>query len=448
MSDIYLTYFFLFILACLSSIPLWIYLRRKDADFFEPVYLSTAYFCLLFIVRPVFDLALGSDFIGPAPILDMPTAEAFNKGLLYLIPCFILFLVGYYSRAGRTAARALPEVPASWSIPKFRLYAPLFVLTGILSYYFLVAHFGGMNYYISNKQETLTAGGQGYYLAGLSLLFQVFIVGFTITLKDGKERFSTYAVMLPIVLVIGFLSGAKELFLLPVFSVLITINYLKKKVRPLVFVLIASVFMAVVVPVFNTYRHINDFFELQTKVEELVERTDPEKMARDSMGRFYGIDSVAIIIRDTPGVMDYQYGKTLLPVALFWIPRQIWSEKPVVSFGKVFGATYLHEWFFNTGTAASPTILGEAYINWHLAGMMLTALVFGVVLRASYEYLIINNRGGPAVFIFSCVFLYLFKFWEMDFSIFDNLFVSIASCALFIFLMGGKRREAQEEGHV
>jgi hypothetical protein len=137
-----------------------------------------------------------------------------------------------------------------------------------------------------------------------------------------------------------------------------------------------------------------------------------EFVIRHGMSRFYGIDSLTLIVRDTPATMDYQYGQTIYPLFVAWIPRQIWEDKPIVSFGKVFAEEYLGDFFAGTGVSGSPTLLGEAYLNWHVIGMLAVAFLSGVLVRTVYLWLVHENFGAPAIFVYSQIFLYLFTFWE------------------------------------
>lgn len=163
------------------------------------------------------------------------------------------------------------------------------------------------------------------------------------------------------------------------------------------------------------------------------------------MSRFYGIDSLTLIVRDTPKVMDFQHGKTIAPIFVAWIPRQLWEDKPTISFGKVFAEKYLGWYFAGTSTSASPTVLGEAYLNWQLPGLLLVALFSGVIIRMAYAWLIQRNFGMPAVFLYSQVFLYLFMFWEA--SIAGLLAERVAALAMLLAMVFsvGLRHESDEK---
>lgn len=155
------------------------------------------------------------------------------------------------------------------------------------------------------------------------------------------------------------------------------------------------------------------------------------------MSRFYGIDSLTLIVRDTPKVMDFQHGKTIAPLFVAWVPRQLWEDKPTISFGKVFAEKYMGQHFAGTGTSASPTVLGEAYLNWHLPGLLLVAFLSGVILRVVYAWLIQRNFGVPAVFLYSQIFLFLFMFWEASIAgLLAERIASLAILMVLVFMIG------------
>jgi hypothetical protein len=446
MSDILLTRFLLVILTFLTMLPLFAYRRRNGGDLFEPIYWASAYFFLLFVLRPIYDLTLGSEILGEPPF-NKATASAFNLGLLYLVPCFLVFLIGYYSKFGVALSRTLPALRGSWSTRKFLFFAPMVFGVGLLSWFLLIHYQGGFSYYVSHKHETLTGEGISYLMSGISLVSLIYVVSLTRYLIDRKGGFTTFVILFPTVLIIGFLTGSKGHFLIPLLVTLIAVHYLRKRIRVrhiLIFVIL--VFLSF--PIFNVYRSINDVSELVDVLEKLGPSVNAELFIRHAMSRYQGIDSLTYVIRDTPDVMSYQLGTTVWPVFIAWVPRQLWPDKPIVSFGKIFGETYFREFFMGTGTAPSVTILGEAYINWHVGGMLWTALFCGVFLRSVYEYLIRRNSTVLSVFVYGAIFPYLFMIWEFDYIwLISIVFITVVSALLLVALMGDCGLSEKTEGN-
>lgn len=440
--------------AAICLLPFVAALRARRGDLFEPVYWASAYFFLLFVLRPLYDLTLGSEFLGKLPF-DRATSEAFNRGMLYAFFSFCLFLVAYYSNLGARLANRLPSLPLTWNGRAVSFAWPLLLGLGFVFYFTLVHSFGGWNYYVCNKQETLTAPGQGYLLLGVSLISIAFTLKLTQSLESGGRAYLAYGLLLPILLVIGFFSGSKGTFLIPLFVAIVATFYLRGNVR-FRHIMSLMLFVFLMFPIFNTYRHHSCSEQMLPKVQILPKvqvssnaqgtldaQLMPEVLIRHAMSRFYGIDSLTIIIRDTPESMAFQHGKTIFPLLVAWIPRQLWEDKPTISFGKVFAEEYLGQFFGGTGVSASPTLLGEAYLNWHLPGMLLVALLSGVVIRTAYIWLTKRNFGAPAVFVYAQFFIFFFAFWEA--SIAGLLAERIATLIILltlVFLIGKRAQSA------
>lgn len=432
MDSLGMTYALIGTVAVVCLFPFFVALRSKSADLFEPVCWAAAYFSLLFVLRPLYDLTLGSEFLGEAPF-DQPTGDAFNLGLMYALLSFCVFLGGYYSNLGAILARSFPRLPTGWNGSRARIAWPLLLGVGFLSYFALVASFGGWAYYVDHKQETLTAPGQGYFLLSNSLISIAFAMKLTRSLESRKRNYVVLGLFLAILLAIGFFSGSKGAFLAPIMVAIVALYYLKSSIRfrHLVYLL---PFVFLLFPVFNTYRNYS--FDDQAQVTSAAQVTS-NALIEHGMSRFYGIDSLTLVIRDTPDVMDYQFGKTILPLLIAWIPRQLWEEKPTISFGKLFAETYMGEFFAGTGTSASPTLLGEAYLNLHFPGVLLVAFLSGVIIRSTYVWLIKLNFGAPSVFIYSQFFLYLFMFWEVSIAGFlAERIASLIMLLVIVFVVG------------
>ncbi|MCW5800449.1 MAG: conserved membrane protein of unknown function [Nitrospira sp.] len=443
MNDPFL-YLFLAILTGIATIPFGISLIKRRKDIFEPICWASAFFLLLFVVRAVFDLTLGSAFISPP--FDERTAHAFTLAVLYLIPSLICFLIGYYSNLGYDIARAFPSLPLNWRNERVTILLPLLISVGLTSQFLLIQYLGGLSNYLDDKQHTLTEPGQGYWAAGVSLIPLAFGVALTRCLVDKNGWIVTYLVLLPLVLALGLISGSKAAFLGPFLAMLVSVHYLRRRVNLGVIILFALLAI-LVFPLFNLYRQVGTIDRMVETIDQLPNSfygndLPPEEvgelLVRSALSRFLGIDSLTYIIRDTPDIMDFQYGHTVLGAVLAWVPRQVWADKPV-GFAQLFGETYLGHIFYGTGTAAAPTLLGEAYLNWHIGGMVVLALLCGVLVRCSYAYLIEQQFGQPAVFLYSCIFLHLFTFWERSI---DGIVVAtltlLSQAVVVILLVGGR----------
>jgi len=288
----------------------------------------------------------------------------------------------------------------------------LAVMVGGISYGLLILYLGGPAQYLGNKATIVTVDGQGYLALGVSVIPIIFGVAVTRLVSTGLGRVVTLGLLLPLILFIGLSSDSKQQFLVPVLIIIIAVHYLRRRIR-FTLILPFVLFVILAFPVFNAYRGVRELSDVPSTVTQ-VNITDFEFLTRSVMGRFYGIDALTYAVRDTPGVMDFQYGATLEPLIVAPVPRQVWSDKPTVSFARTFANTYFGKFFFGSGIFAAPSILGEGYINFALPGMLLVGLLSGLILRSAYGYFIVRGGGAPAVFAYSIIFVHLFKFWEAD----------------------------------
>ena len=410
MDSLLITYVLIGAVAVVCVLPFFVALRARSADLFEPGRWAAAYFALLFVLRPLYDLIFGSEFLGDTPF-DQATGEAFNLGLIYAWLSFCVFLGGYYSNLGAIFARSFPRLPTMWNGCRAKIAWPLLLGLGFISYFTLVGSFGGWNYYILNKSETLTSPGQGFLQLGSSMMSIGFIMALTQSYSSGGRGYLAYVLLLPILLILGLLTGSKSALLSSILAAMIVTHYLKREIR-FRHIVYLGMLTIVLLPILNIYRGITSDSGMSIAFIGDGFQSGAESLIRNLMARFYGIDSLTLLIRDTPKVMDYQLGETIWPLFVSWIPRQFWEDKPIISFGKIFAEKYLGDFFYGTGTSASPTLLGELYLNWHIPGMLFGALLSGIVIRSVYTYFIRRQFGAPAVFIYSLTFLLLFTFWE------------------------------------
>ncbi len=125
-------------------------------------------------------------------------------------------------------------------------------------------------------------------------------------------------------------------------------------------------------------------------------------------GRADFIHQVAYIYSMTPSVIPYQYGKTYSFFLVSFIPRIIWPDKPTAgSANGYYAVTYgvTSEEGAKT-TTFGVSILGEAFMNFGWAGVILIMLVQGIFIGAMQHSFggKISGPGGQAVFL--CFFVY------------------------------------------
>jgi hypothetical protein len=120
------------------------------------------------------------------------------------------------------------------------------------------------------------------------------------------------------------------------------------------------------------------------------------------------IHSFAHIYSLTPSVLPYQYGATYSYLAITWIPRVIWPEKPQANAANNYYAV-AYEISTEEGIKHSSfgvSLIAEGYMNFGVAGVFLIMIVLGAVL-ATLEHIFAgpsSGSGGQAIFVAMFVF--------------------------------------------
>jgi len=357
-------------LVCLT--PFFGIFRTKHFDIFEIIYFGVLYFFVLFGLRALFIVRYGSPFMNISP--GATDIYYINLALFYSTLGLIFLLLGYYFPI-RWPKRTV-FLPKEWSSKRVSLLVyPLFFV-GWGFRFLVINKMGGIrNYLTISRSILLTSGMMGNYYYSLlgNLTFMAISVAFIYWLKEKKFKYFLLGT-LPLEIIYAFTTGSKGSFFGRFFTLLITYHYLIKRIN-LRKIAVLGVVILLFFPIFNLYR----FKELQLPrlTSEVVTFN---RLFFNFMDRFHGIEALALAIKDTPGVMDFQFGKSFCLILVAPIPRDLWPDKPIISFGKVFAEKYMGYVYGGTGTAAA-TGSAELYINFHIAGVIIGMFILGMIWR-------------------------------------------------------------------
>jgi oligosaccharide repeat unit polymerase len=139
----------------------------------------------------------------------------------------------------------------------------------------------------------------------------------------------------------------------------------------------------------------------------LADRITPMTIVAPIVLTTSGIDAskTAHIIDYVDDTQDFKFGATLVQFATAVVPRQLWQDKPVnldTFIGeKIYGTTWL-------GSSAVPAgFFGEMYMNFWYAGIVVGALVLGMVIKW-LNNLLAGNRESLAFVLVYVVMLQQF----------------------------------------
>lgn len=367
-------------LACFAT-PIWFSLQRGSIDAFESVHAMGLRFFVYF-------------GIGAIWTWEDPSRVAYDAYIQpYVVPAatvcllgFLAFLAGYYGPWFRKRPpRSMVEIPTS---------AWLVIIPGVVGFIGSMAL--SLWIWASWADVTLSA-----MLSSLGQLWPVYyfawalcwMVVFTPT-TPAPQRWVLVGLFVPASVVILFSdltdkSGAFMLAAVPLMAWWYTRGSLPwKALAVLMLVLVFAVF-----PFANTFRLIDARIETSERITmttRMISDWDTDRYMRASWGLFKRrlalINSVAVVIRDTPRWVPYAHGDTLfVPAFSYFVPRFVWPDKPAYGLGGEFGQKFHVVGMLDKKSSIAPTVAGELYWNYGTPGVILGMVLWGAWMRGLYR---------------------------------------------------------------
>ena len=120
------------------------------------------------------------------------------------------------------------------------------------------------------------------------------------------------------------------------------------------------------------------------------------------MSEFVTLDSFTTIISAGPSVFPFRYGGTYLDGFRFIVPRRLWPTKPG-SFSVAVG-----RYMLGVDNDLPPGLIGEAYINFRLSGVVVVMYLFGLFLRWAHRWTLSENPSALAAYSLLGPYLVIF----------------------------------------
>lgn len=128
--------------------------------------------------------------------------------------------------------------------------------------------------------------------------------------------------------------------------------------------------------VLTQLRREGDLGQLLLSGHNLLQWLDPFLVAQ----QFVDVSKTAHMLDAIPEVLDFQWGRTLVLWAVAWIPRSLWSAKPVISLGQMVGVLVLNS-ADKLGGGVSPGLFAELYWNFSFPGIVVGSFAAGYLIR-------------------------------------------------------------------
>jgi oligosaccharide repeat unit polymerase len=422
------TYSLAIALLVLTTVPFAVALARGTLDLLEPINILSFVIALYFAVRAIYVVSGINPFASRFGYY--PYQDTIPLALGHTILGYLLLLAGYYSPIASKIARALPRFVWRW--PQSLSFARVLLIYAIgLSAQILLFSFAGSNIWVLGSDS---GNLPSYFLVALSVFLQ-YATGMTSISIFGGGAAKNFVrlfwlVLVPTAIVQSFTLGGRYYLIAVATMVLVAYHYLRRHVSPFQVVVSAVVIFTTLFPALGIYRGMYlRSAGVARSPAELVETVLglpgylsqlgwPEyvSLAADAlMSRSHGIDSLSLIIKYTPGLSDFKYGREYLLIPAYaFIPRAIWRDKPLNQ-SAVFAKLYVLDPAVLVGGSIGQFHIGDLYWNFGLPGIVVGMFVLGIFYRSVYVYLSPNESKDPLrVFLYMFFLLLVMLAFEVD----------------------------------
>ncbi len=250
---------------------------------------------------------------------------------------------------------------------------------------------------------------------GLALLMLVY-------LRHGsRAAWWMMVLLIPPSMALNFLGGSKTALLSPPAVVAVAYIVVKRRIA-IRWVMVAFAAVIIIYPIAEFQRRV--ILRDNTKGAAYALRRPVEMISRitkfagsyqfgdylrqgveATSRRSDGLGILSVILRECPGQVPFQGGWTLGYIALSYVPRIVWADKPDMTTGQWVTDHFAGGPDIRSSTA--PTWVGELYFNFGWPGIVIGMLLMGVFMRVLHELLFAKNATLPTQ-ILALVVLFAF----------------------------------------
>jgi hypothetical protein len=310
------------------------------------------------------------------------------------------FLVVYLSGLGRMLASKLPRPPSAWSTTAVGLMSPVLTVWGLICAGMLFTS-GDTTWDSMSGEESLLRAFPFVMLVAACLLV---VTGRHANQSRGAFLGAGLAVAV-VYIVIWMFNGKRSHSLIGVLATVCAF-YVSKRQRPTWPVLAATAFSGVLVVAlaigwrmnkehpksFAGFTQFLGNFQLSSILASLNMDTFEEASAPSYETEEYG--GFLLMMDTVPEKADHDYGASYLRVFSTFIPRLVWSNKPV--FGR---EQWVNAWIAGSEikrdekfSGPAIGILGAAQLNGGAWGTLILLAAMATLLRTAYEYFLIYSN--------------------------------------------------------
>lgn len=367
---------FLIILLTLIFFLGMITFRENIGLFTEVIFVHSLTF---FFIAPVLQTHYGF-----YPNTMLANDELIVRTNLLLLIFLISFLLGRWVNISKRKVIEQSDKILQFSMPTFYFF--FFFLIVLIYIYRDDLLFAALNPAIRELTAIQESISQPIYLVQKNFLFSISLFVAYFLLTDGKKYFrNRFFYIITVISSFAFLFlfknplREKRYALGPIYLTLLILIFPKliKNKRTSLILLIIIITLLFPISQAVTHSKSKSLLDIPTLLANRIENFDLTEAFRSLD---YDSWSMGMAIVEYVNLRGITYGRQLLGVLLFFIPRGIWPSKPVGS-GYLVAKELLMTKYFMWFSNLSCPLFGEAYINFGIVGVIIFGIILGIIAK-------------------------------------------------------------------
>lgn len=402
------------LLFLICAIPVIISLTRERFDIFEPIVFYSIFMFMTTVA--IFDRVYIQD-----PYFRYPewVQWDFSTSFIIISALYILFfsivLFGYYLKIGRwlTIPTLVPD-DVTHDGAMLRRFGLLYMTFGGFCYALLVGSALDWNlFYLYTTMEPRSSifDGVTHLKLGSRSMYIGYLIWIAGTLADGDRPGLVH--LLPLIPILGlfFLLGGRGQVILIILVAVIMLYYVH--IYPIIETRLRRIrlaadrlhqrFKQLLLPILGSLLGIGTVVSGALRSGGNLKGTFDATNLIEIMT--FGIhnshlDNLLVTLSIVPEQTGYYWGTFIFRVPINYIPRSLWSKKPVLSVGSLVRRIFLPE----ANGGRPPGMIGRFFIDGGLIAVIFGALLFGVTLRVLYVSLQKNSHSPIFLLVYAFCF--------------------------------------------
>jgi oligosaccharide repeat unit polymerase len=426
-------------LLCIPSlVSLW---RDGKIDFFFPPVLFSF---VIFIghILPLSQFVRGDDVFSEAwPYSFQSFRESLDKALLTTVLGVLAFYLGFALPLHQGRERSSHKIVMRPT--RLRLIGVLYTLCGLGLFAAGTVLIGGPSALIAGLADRVRAfAGLNYLFMAPILLLAFGLVWWIHVLQERRPSDLRFWAYMACALLLSGLMGNRANTFIVILAGVIVYHLLY---RPISLPIVIALFCAGAAGLVAFKLYFREYLILG-EIISLGPHASLEDVwsffTRALGGEFYQIQALTILMDAMPDLISFQNGATYLFLLVAPIPSSIWPAKlDILVSPAVFTLALWPQRWLLEGTTVPTSLMGEMYMNFGTAGVVLGMIAFGALYK--FVYVRARNRHPRAVLAFSILLANMIHYIRADFPAATVLFLIVGSLSYFALRWAAKDTAAR-----